>query len=159
MIESELSKGSNFYFYIKVEIVELEDEKSSDEESENAEEISFEGKRVLVAEDNKTNQMLIRLLLEDFDIDVTIAEDGVEAVEMVEKSSYDIIFMDENMPNKNGIEAMKEIKQSDEIINIIALTANSVSGDREKFLAEGFDNYISKPIDHDELSELLKSYL
>ena len=148
-IESELGSGSRFFFELYLDIVETQ--KSRDEESE----ISFHGKKILVAEDNKTNQMLIELLLEDMDIEVTVANDGLEAEELFEPKKFDLILMDINMPNKNGSEAMQSIKERDKTIPIIALTANSINGDREKYIAEGFDDYISKPIDVNTLEAVL----
>lgn len=156
-IESEVGKGSSFSFSLFVELVQ--ESSVVDEPEEIEETFDFEGKKVLVAEDNKTNQMLIRLLLEDMNIDVTIAEDGVEVEKLYFEGSYDLILMDINMPNKNGIEAMQDIKAKDSIIDIVALTANSVSGDKERFLAEGFDAYLAKPIDNDELALILQKSL
>ena len=95
-------------------------------------------------------------------IKVTIANDGLEAEEMFKKTRFNLVLMDIDMPNKNGIDAMLSIKEY-EIENerktpIIALTANVISGDREKYLEKGFDGYLEKPIDTQELTKTLKKF-
>ena len=156
-LESELEKGSKFYFTIKLFEV-LESIHVSPIES--VEDIKFSGK-VLIVEDNKTNQMLLSMLLDDLELDIDVANDGLEAVEAVKKETYDVILMDENMPNMNGKEATKIIRslESSKDTPIIAVTANALKGDKEKFLASGMNDYIAKPIDADELTIILSKYL
>lgn len=153
-IESKYGYGSRFYFSLPVSL-------STKTKKEIQEKINydFSGKKILVAEDNKTNQMLISIILEDLDIEVSMANDGQEAEDMFKDNDYDLILMDINMPNKNGYEAMHAIKKFNRDIAIVALTANAVSGDREKFINDGFDNYLEKPIDNKELLIVLKKYL
>ena len=127
------------------------------------EEIQFNA-HLLVVEDNVTNQMLIKLLLTDYGITFAIANDGVEAVELFKKYKFDMVLMDENMPNKNGIEAMLEIKEYEKqnslsSIPIIALTANALQSDQDKFKAVGMDGFVPKPIDNKILESELKKYL
>ena len=126
-------------------------------------EIEFKG-NILVAEDNVTNQMLIKLLLMDYGINFKIANDGVEAVDMFKKFKFDMVLMDENMPNKNGIEAMLEIKDYEKenalkVTPIIALTANALEADKERFKRAGMDGFIAKPIDTKALEIELYKYL
>ena len=102
------------------------------------------------------------MLLDELGLDSSVVDDGAKAVEaMQEENRYDLILMDENMPNMNGIEATKKIralyKNSD--IPIIAVTANALNGDREKFLAMGMNDYLPKPIDAKKLEEILRQYL
>ena len=115
---------------------------------------------LLVAEDNKTNQMLVEMLLEEFGVSCDIANDGVEAVELYNPDIHAMILMDENMPNMNGIEAMKIIKNKykERCGAIIALTANAMDGDRARFLELGMDGYISKPIDEKELFDTIQEH-
>jgi len=127
------------------------------------EEIQFKG-HILVAEDNVTNQMLIKLLLTDYGLTFAIANDGVEAVELFKKYKFNMVLMDENMPNQNGIEAMLEIKEYEKknslsSIPIIALTANALQSDQEKFKAIGMDGFVAKPIDNKILENELSKYL
>lgn len=158
-IKSKLGFGSSFSFEISVEISEFPDE----EECCVLEKIDFNGKKVLVGEDNLTNQMLMEILLRDMNLDVSIAKDGVEVEKLFKCGDYKIILMDINMPNKSGVEAMKVIreyeKNSESKTPIIALTANSVGGDRESYIEYGFDAYLAKPIENEKLLQLLQKYI
>ena len=104
--------------------------------------------------------MLIESLLDKYpNITYEFAHDGKEAVDKATSSSYDMIFMDINMPNMNGIDATKMIRQREKKdIPIIALTANALEGDRERFLAAGMDDYMAKPIEVKELQRILSLY-
>ncbi|HHC11005.1 MAG TPA: PAS domain-containing sensor histidine kinase, partial [Campylobacterales bacterium] len=113
---------------------------------------------VLIAEDYEMNRILIEEMLLTYDINPTFAFNGLEAVEKAKENSYDLIFMDINMPQMNGIDATKKLRELNIQIPIIALTANALEGDREKYLAQGMNCYISKPIDINELDKILKSY-
>ncbi len=125
-------------------------------------ETDFHG-NILVAEDNSNNQLLIQLLLEGYGLDVTIVENGQLAVDMYKEKSFDLVFLDINMPVMDGITALKEIikleTQSGTKVPKVALTANSLKGDKERFLNEGMDNYLAKPIDNTKLGEILALYL
>jgi CheY-like chemotaxis protein len=125
--------------------------------------ILFENLHVLVAEDNSINRKLIKNVLNGFGIEVTLASNGEEAVHMRMQNDYDMIFMDIQMPVLGGIEATHQIIEYEEKnrkhhIPIVALTANALSGDREKYMDEGMDNYLSKPIDLERLNILLQEY-
>ncbi|MBN2815318.1 MAG: response regulator [Campylobacterales bacterium] len=117
---------------------------------------------VLVVEDNAINLRLIQIMLQEHEINVSTASNGVEAVDMCAKNRYDIIFMDIDLPQKNGIVATKEIKNtlpSNFKTPIIALTAMAMEGDREMLLREGLDDYIAKPLTNIKLLETLEKYL
>jgi len=160
-IKSELDKGSSFSFNLKVDVIQKALEEKI-ELTQDSDEISFASKKILVAEDNKTNQMLISLILDDLDINVTIANDGLEAQDMFKKEVFDLVLMDINMPNQNGIDSMLDIKEyeksKESFTPIIALTANAVSGDKEMYLKKGFDDYVAKPIEIDELVKVLRTH-
>jgi len=116
----------------------------------------------LVVEDNIINQRLIQILLQSYDINVSIASDGVEAVSSCKKTKFDIIFMDIDMPEKNGIEATNDIKNSisiNKLTPIVALTAMAMDGDREMLLEKGLDNYLAKPLNKRALENILDKYL
>ncbi len=135
------------------------EEVSNDEE----EEIQYQGS-ILVAEDNKTNQMLIGLILDDYGVDYKIVNDGLEAVSAFKEDKFDMILMDENMPNLNGIGAMEQIKAYEKeksllLTPIIALTASALDSDREMFFEAGMDGFVAKPINTDELEVELNKYL
>ncbi len=117
----------------------------------------------LVAEDNLINQKLILVTLENFGLEVTLASNGKEALEHRMKNPYDIIFMDIQMPIMNGMEATKAIleyenQENIEHIPIIALTANALKGDKEKYIKAGMDNYASKPLNLIELKKIIGDY-
>jgi signal transduction histidine kinase/CheY-like chemotaxis protein len=125
--------------------------------------IQFDGK-VLVAEDNFINQKLIRQILTRYGIEVVLANNGLEAFEKVKNNQYDLIFMDIQMPVMDGVEATHEIINYEQEENlehtpIVALTANALKGDRERFIEEGLDDYIAKPIENNELLFILKKFL
>ena len=119
---------------------------------------------VLVTEDNIINQKLIKRILEEHGITVDIANNGLESFEKRRSGNYDLLFMDIQMPVMDGIEATHEIidyEEDEEIphVPIVALTANALKGDRERFLAEGMDEYITKPIETAELLYILNKFL
>jgi signal transduction histidine kinase/CheY-like chemotaxis protein len=119
--------------------------------------------RILVAEDNPINQRLAKRLLEKRGHQVLVAGNGRQALEALKKESFDLVFMDVQMPQMDGVQATAEIRREEETsgrhIPIIALTANAMKGDREKYLACGMDGYLAKPIRTPELDEILESYL
>jgi signal transduction histidine kinase/DNA-binding response OmpR family regulator len=119
---------------------------------------------VLITEDNIINQKLIKRILQEHGISSDIANNGLESFEKRRANDYDLIFMDIQMPVMDGIEATHEIIDYEEDeslahIPIVALTANALKGDRERFLAEGLDEYITKPIETTELLYILKKFL
>lgn len=120
--------------------------------------------KILVAEDNKTNQMLIALLLDDYGIEYDIAQNGEEAVDMFKKSKYDLVLMDENMPKLNGIGAMQAIKAYESenrllFTPIIALTASVLDTDKAMFVNAGMDGFVGKPIENSELESVFEQFL
>jgi len=158
-LESKEGEGTLFTLSIPLESL-----KNIDEEIETTDVViddvkDFSG-RVLVAEDNKTNQLLIKIMLEELGLTCDIANDGVEAVEMYDSQKYDLVLMDENMPNMSGTEAMLSIRQKHkEVAPIIVQTANNMQGDYDRFISLGMDDFISKPIDDSELYQLIQKYL
>lgn len=122
----------------------------------------FTGKKILVAEDYFVNQEVTQDILELMDFTVDIAENGREALEKYEAGSYDAILMDIQMPEMDGYQATAAIREKENgssHIPIIALTANALSGDREKCIAAGMDDYLSKPVEAVKLEEILKKYI
>ncbi len=119
---------------------------------------------VLVAEDNIINQKLIKKTLEDLGLTIGIANNGLEAFQKRKDGNFDLIFMDIQMPFLDGVEATKEILDYEQDYNqphvpIIALTANALKGDRERFLSAGLDEYTTKPLVRSEIVSLLNHFL
>ena len=156
-VESTFGEGSRFYFSLPViEVVDYIEEN----ETLNDKKRKLSGK-ILVVEDNKTNQMLLCILLEELDLEFDAVDNGLEAVEAVKNTMYNLILMDENMPVLNGTEATKIIRTLDigKDIPIVAVTANALKGDEEKFMKVGMNGYLSKPIDTEKLLSLLHDFL
>jgi PAS domain S-box-containing protein len=113
--------------------------------------------RILLAEDNAVNQKLAIRLLERMGYTADVAANGVEAVEALERTMYDVVLMDVQMPELDGLDASRQIRSQwpDRDVRIIAMTANAMEGDREACIAAGMDDYVSKPIRPDELAAAL----
>ena len=161
-VQSELGKGSKFYFDLSVEL--CSENVTTHEEALEVQTRNHFNAHALIVEDNKTNQMLLSMILEEAGISFKVASDGVEAIEMFKNKKFDIIFMDENMPNMNGIEATKHIVSLEEKnalahTPIVAVTANALKEDRQRFLDAGMDDYVTKPYSEDDIVRVLKKYL
>jgi signal transduction histidine kinase len=116
-------------------------------------------KNILVAEDNKINQMVAEAMLESMGVNVTIVDNGQLALDEFKVRKYDLILMDIQMPVMDGITACRTLRESNKIIPIIALTANVMSDDILKYNEEGFNDHIGKPIDQNNLIQVLAQYL
>ena len=117
--------------------------------------------KILIAEDNLVNQKVLCIILDLYNYSYDIAQDGVEVVKMYENGNYNLILMDCQMPNRDGLQAttcIRELEQSKKTNRcpIVAMTANAMQGDRERCLAVGMDDFIAKPFKKNELLELIK---
>ncbi len=133
---------------------------SSDEITEEAEH-SPSKLDVLVAEDNKTNQLVFRKMASSFDVDLRFANNGLEAVAEYQKRRPDLIFMDISMPEMDGKEATREIRKLEgdrDHVPIIAVTAHAMAGDKEAILEAGLDDYLTKPLRKAQLGEKIDHY-
>jgi CheY-like chemotaxis protein len=113
---------------------------------------------ILLAEDNHVNQLLVRVMLLKAGYRVDLAANGIEAVNALRKRAYSLVLMDIHMPEMDGVEATKRIRAFEDgnrNIPIIALTANAMKGDRERYLSAGMNDYVSKPIDPKLLLEAI----
>jgi len=133
-------------------------------EKATSEIIQFSDKRILVVEDMKVNLMLLTKLLEKHNIRVDSAANGLEAVDMLKQFDYDLVFMDCQMPEMDGFEATREIRKLEKATkkkhtNIVALTADAMTGDREKCLNAGMDDYLNKPVRAQEISDMLEKWI
>ncbi len=146
---SEAGKGSFFFFDVVLELA-TEQECGNKQAIMEPQQLPAANTRILLAEDNPANQMVIKNILESSNLQVDIVANGQEAIEAVRHLPYDIVLMDISMPEMDGITATREIRQLPGEISklpIIALTAHALSGDKERFLAAGMNDYLSKPID------------
>lgn len=156
-LESKEGEGSRFFFIIPIDI----SREKIVEEKKDETPLNLGDKKILLVEDNSVNQMLFKAIAKKHKANVVVANDGFEGVEAYKNSSFDLIFMDEQMPNMDGITAIKEILKIEKESHtpIIALTANALESDRDRFLSVGADDFMGKPIDKTLFREMLKKYL
>lgn len=172
-VERCLSLGLESYLVKPVRLVELRgallqacrvprSEKQSDASLPPSPNARGEVLNILVAEDNPVNQMLMRRLLHKRGHQVTVANSGKAVLQALQQGPFDIVLMDVQMPELDGLQATAEIRRrersSSRRIPIVALTAHAMSGDRERCLAAGMDGYLTKPIDPKELDAILHQY-
>ncbi len=162
-VESEYGKGTMFTITIPQKIVDRRSVSEMPELPRTEQKISdmftAPGVKVLIVDDNVINRKVARGFLKNYGFDLTEAESGSEAIELVRTAWYDIIFMDHMMPGMDGIEAAEIIRrdcgENGAAPVIIALTANAMEGMREHFLEHGFQDFIAKPLDRKELNDVL----
>jgi CheY-like chemotaxis protein len=166
-VDSEYGKGSSFYF---TALFGMEDRpcvgtEPSQGETLKAEALSWPDKiRILVAEDDRLNQKVMSMMLNKYGLDYVIVENGRQVMEELERGHYDLILMDVQMPEMDGLEATRLIRTSssgafDPKIPIVAVTAFAMKEDVERCISAGMDEYISKPIKADRLMEVINRVL
>ena len=155
---SDYGKGSTFKFVVIQEIVnvEVKEEKSNITSSDYN---TFEGKKALIVDDSKLNLKVAENVLKNFLVTTESVTSGLECLSCVNSKKYDIIFMDIMMPNMSGVEVLRKLRENGVNTPVIALTADAIEGQEEKYMSEGFDGYISKPINKEKLSYVLNKYL
>lgn len=158
-VVSKYGEGSTFKFVFVQEIIKEENEISLEEVKEETLNYDFTGKNILVVDDSKLNLRVAQNVLKTFNVNVMISTSGQECLDLCKTNKYDIILMDIMMPLMNGIETLKRIRIDDKKVPVIALTADAVEGMEEKYLKEGFNDYLSKPIDRNKLGIILNKYL
>lgn len=155
---SDYGKGSTFKFVVIQEIVNVEvKEESSNITSSDYN--TFEGKNALIVDDSKLNLKVAENVLKNFLVTTESVTSGLECLSCVNSKKYDIIFMDIMMPNMSGVEVLRKLRENGVNTPVIALTADAIEGQEEKYMSEGFDGYISKPINKEKLSYVLNKYL
>jgi len=162
--ESELGKGSTFNFTILADANFVKPTSSVKEEPGQERDIGEDRKhilRILLAEDNPVNQMVMLKMLNKLGYHADLAANGTEVLRSLELQPYDLILMDVQMPEMDGFETARAIRKLRATVDqpkIIAITAYALKGDREKCLAAGMDDYISKPVKLEDLRAVLESY-
>lgn len=166
-IESEYGKGSEFSFDIVQTITDCEplgdfkDKSRSNTDTRDSMEFTAKDAKILVVDDNKMNLKVFKNLLKDSQMDIRLVTGGKDCIEIVQKVSFDMVFLDHMMPEMDGVETLNYIKEHDLCQNtpIIMLTANAVEGSKERYLEIGFDDFLSKPIMPELLYEMIIKYL
>ena len=167
-VESEYGKGSRFYFELSLDVADPEPIGVYDAQRK-VESVKAAAKnkliapkaRVIVTDDNEMNRKVVSNLLSLFSVSPTICSSGAETINALRENKYDLLFLDHMMPGMDGIETLKKLKEENLVdgICVVALTANAVVGAKEQYLKEGFDGYLSKPINLDDLEGALRTYL
>ena len=157
LVHSTYGEGSKFTVF-------LEQKYSKGEENTKVtkdEKVSYSDKKVLVVDDNKLNIKVASKVLSEFELNIDSADSGFSAIEKIENNEhYDIIFMDIMMPKMSGVETLKKLKEIDNFNTpVIALTADAMEGKSTKYIEVGFNDYLSKPINKDELKRVLNKCL
>ncbi len=170
-VQSTYGKGSDFYFQIKQKVIDWTPAgdlneayiESVKQMANYKEKLHAPRAHLLFVDDTAMNLDVIKGLLKNTGIKIDTALSGKEALEAVKHNTYDILFIDHRMPEMDGIETLHAMKEMKENLSAgkpcIALTANAISGVRKMYLNEGFDDYISKPVNPTKLEELIKQYL
>jgi CheY-like chemotaxis protein/anti-sigma regulatory factor (Ser/Thr protein kinase) len=155
-VESRVGEGSTFHFTARFGVASREqiDALPADERVDRLDEV-----RVLVAEDNETNQIIAREILEEAGARVTIASNGREAVAAVDAQKFDVVLMDVHMPVMDGHEATRAIRRKHAELPIIAMTASATTQDRERCREAGMNDHVGKPIDLNELFTALRRHV
>jgi signal transduction histidine kinase/CheY-like chemotaxis protein len=158
-VDSEINKGTTFRLMIPYKISTRDFVNIQDGDSSIIAPINFEEHFVLAAEDNEINQSLIKHLFKSWGLKYDLAKNGIEALEKLRRTRYDLILMDIQMPEMDGYTAAQEIRNSLKLNTpIIAMTAHALAGEREKCLSFGMNEYISKPIREEQLHELIARF-
>lgn len=121
--------------------------------------LDLSGKKVLVVDDNIVNIKLATRLLEQFNLEVNSCLNGRDCIDLIKKNHYDVLFLDHMMPDLDGIATIHILRDDGCTIPIIALTANSYSGSRDRYISEGFTDYLAKPFKYKDLHKILQKYL
>ncbi|MBR5407885.1 MAG: response regulator [Lachnospiraceae bacterium] len=169
-VESEYGKGSIFSFDL---LQRIEDDKPLGDYNKAIRETGNDDRykesfhapdaHILVVDDTNMNLLVIKNLLKKTDIKIDTALNGPDSINLADKNAYDVILMDQRMPGMDGTEAMQKIKSAEKGLNaetpVICLTADVIRGAKDRYMKTGFDDYLSKPVDGDELEKMLIKYL
>lgn len=170
MVDSVYGEGTDFYFSVEQPVISAEpmgniNEKLTDsfDDDEYVAAFCIPDSRLLVVDDNAMNRNVFVQLLKGLECKIDEAESGKQCLKLIQEIKYDIIFMDHMMPEMDGIETFKKMREMQGHPNVstpvIILTANAISGAKEKYIAEGFDDYLTKPIDVDKLEGVIKQLI
>ncbi|MCI6265470.1 MAG: ATP-binding protein [Erysipelotrichaceae bacterium] len=160
VVQSKYGSGSKFTVYLKQKIVKMVSETVEVQDEENTEIVDYSDKKILVVDDNMLNIKVATRLLKNYNIVPDTVLSGEEALKKVKEEQYDLIFMDDMMPKLSGVETFQKMQEDKNFkVPVVVLTANAITGMREKYLSVGFTDYLAKPIDKLELERILKENL
>ena len=161
VVQSKYGSGSKFTVYLSQNIVTLKEEQTTDlTTTKELPKLTFKDKKILLVDDNKLNLKVASKLLDIYEVQIETCTSGEECIEKIKNNTYDLILLDDMMPKMSGTETLQELKKIEGFnTKVIALTANAITGMKEKYLNSGFDDYLAKPIDKLELNRVLKEYL
>ncbi|MCE7990660.1 MAG: response regulator [Roseivirga sp.] len=157
-VKSEVGKGTEFRIVLTLAVADKPVTAKLEEAISDKEQPDLS---ILVAEDNEVNQVVMRRMLSKLGYKMDLAEDGEEAFEMATSEAYDLIFMDVQMPGKDGMEATREIRRASKSLDkplIVALTANAMADDKDRCLKAGMNDYLSKPVSAKEIQHILERW-
>jgi signal transduction histidine kinase/ActR/RegA family two-component response regulator len=154
VVQSKYGKGSKFTVTIDQRI-SLENVENAYSSNNDNKEINIKDKKILVVDDNILNLKVAKKTLEKYTTNVELVESGFICLDKLKENKYDLILLDDMMPKMSGKETLVKIKQLGINTPVVALTANAISGEREKYINLGFNEYLSKPIDKKELEIVL----
>lgn len=159
VVQSVFGRGSKFTVCLDQRIVKNPTIKVETEK--HYEEVNVQNKKVLLVDDNKINLKVAERLLKTYGIDVECVDSGFACIDKIKAhEKYDLIMLDDMMPRMSGVETLKKLKEIPGFdMKVIALTANALTGMKEKYLNDGFDDYLAKPINKDELNKVVNRYL
>lgn len=169
-VESEVGKGSTFFVALPQTVVSREPigdffsriHNYTVEKEEYKERFQAPEAKVLVVDDVMMNLQVVKGLLRDTKVQITLAKSGAEALELIKDNTYHLILMDHMMPEMDGVETLQKIREganSNNQVPVVVLTANAIAGEKEKYLAAGFVDYLSKPVRGEELEKMVMKHL
>ena len=161
VVQSVYGKGSKFTIIVDQRIISQEAVNLEPEVETEQKIKEYPNKKILVVDDNQLNLKVAARLLRDYKCQIEEVDSGYKVLDLIASGNkYDLILMDDMMPKLSGIDTLHRLKEN-VLFNmpVVALTANAISGMREKYLADGFDEYLAKPIEKNELNEIINKYL
>lgn len=158
IVQSVYGSGSKFTIILDQRIEKVEVKEVKKEIDEN---IDLTDKKILIVDDNSLNLKVATKLIDKYNAKIDTTDSGFNCIDKIKSgNNYDLILLDDMMPKMSGVETLKKLKEIPRFnIPVVVLTANAITGMREKYLSEGFDNYLAKPINKNELLKILVRYL
>ena len=160
IVQSIYGKGSKFTISLDQRIVSMEVPLAKQKPKTESTIIDANGAKLLIVDDNEMNIKVAMTLLKKYHFNIDYTNSGLGCIAKLKENEYDIIFLDDMMPQMSGKETLKKLKEKPTFKTpVIALTANAISGMKEEYLATGFDDYLSKPIERPELERIIKEFI